>query len=149
MSAATLRAVIAGVLGFHGIGHLMGAMPGLGLIPVHASSPSWLRRWSGHSWLLDGLLGEATARVLGVALYLVAFACSAGAALALLGWLVPHASWRALATASALVSLAAVALYWSALILFFPHKVGALSADVAVLVCLLALNWPTETALGY
>jgi hypothetical protein len=27
--------------------------------------------------------------------------------------------------------------------------VGALGVDIAVLVCLLVLNWPSETAIGY
>jgi hypothetical protein len=67
----------------------------------------------------------------------------------LLGWLVPHDSWRTLAVAAAVISLVAIALYWNALILLFPHKVGAIAVNVATLVGLLAANWPTEAALGY
>jgi hypothetical protein len=71
------------------------------------------------------------------------------AALGLLDWLVPHESWRTLAVVSAVISLVAVALFWRALMLFFPHKVGCLSVDLATLVCLLWLNWPTKAAIGF
>jgi hypothetical protein len=54
-----------------------------------------------------------------------------------------------LATVSALISLVALLLYWNALIFFFPHKVGALAVNIATLVCLLVLNWPAETDLGF
>ena len=53
-----------------------------------------------------------------------------------------------MALAAAVVSLVAVALYWNALMLLFPHKVGALSVDITILVCLLWLNWPSEAAIG-
>ena len=72
-----------------------------------------------------------------------------GAALGLLGWGVPHDWWRTLATVSAAISLVAVALYWNALILFFPHKVGALAVNIATLVCLIGSNWPSEADLGF
>jgi hypothetical protein len=149
MSGTTLRIIIAGVLGFHGIGHLMGVIPGLGLIAVAESSPAWLKGWSSHSWLLSGLLGNTVARVLSILLFLVAFASAAGAALGLLGWLVPYERWRALAIVSSVVSLVAVALYWNALIYLFPHKMGAIGVSAAVLIGLLWLNWPSQTALGY
>ena len=42
-----------------------------------------------------------------------------------------------------------IALYWNALMLFFPHKVGAIGVNVAILACLLGANWPTEAAIGF
>jgi hypothetical protein len=33
--------------------------------------------------------------------------------------------------------------------LIFPHKVGAIGVDIATLICLLVLNWPSETAIGF
>ena len=73
----------------------------------------------------------------------------AGAGLALFGWLVPPDSWRALAVTASVISLIAIALYWNALILFFPHKVGAIGVSVAVLVSLLWVNWPSQVDIGY
>ena len=67
-----------------------------------------------------------------------------GAALALLGWLVPNDWWRALAIVSAIISLVAIALYWNAFIYLFPHKVGAIGVNVAILVCLLLADWPSK-----
>jgi hypothetical protein len=149
MSGSTLRIVIAGVLCFHGIGHLMGVIPALGLVRIGESSPDALKNWSSRSWLLTGLLGRTGANVVCAVLFATASICAVGAGLGLLGWLVPHQSWRTLAIVSAVVSLVAVALYWNGLMLFFPHKVGALSVDVATLVCLLVANWPSVTAIGF
>ncbi|MGD8398217.1 MAG: hypothetical protein PVG11_05120, partial [Anaerolineae bacterium] len=57
--------------------------------------------------------------------------------------------WRTLAVASSVISLVALLLYWDALIFLFPHKVGALAVNVATLVCLLVLSWPSEADLGF
>ena len=148
MSGTTLRILIAGVLGFHGIGHLMGVIPALGLIAVGESSPAWLKGWSSHSWLLTGLLGKPAARTIAALLFVAAFACSVGAALGVLGWLVPPDLWRTLALTGAVISLVAVALYWNALIFFFPHKAGAIGVDIAILICTLWLHWPSPALLG-
>ncbi len=56
--------------------------------------------------------------------------------------------WRTLAVAAAVVSLVAIALFWNAFVSFIPNKLGAIVVDVATLVCLLVLNWPTEADLG-
>ena len=149
MAPKTLRYLIAFALSFHGIGHLMGVIAGLGLFKIDASSPGWLKGWNSHSWLLSGLLGETASRVLCILLFAAASATSIAAALGLLGWLVPHAQWRTLAVTSAVISLVAVALFWNGLMLFFPHKVGCLSMDIATLVCLLTLSWPSEAAIGF
>jgi hypothetical protein len=70
------------------------------------------------------------------------------AALGLMGWLVPHDSWRTLAIVSAVISLIALALFWNAFVSFIPNKLGAIAVDIATLVCLLGLNWPSEADLG-
>jgi hypothetical protein len=88
MSATTLRYLIAGVLSFHGIGHLMGVMVGLRIFAVDASSPAWLKGWNSHSWLLSGLLGDTVSRVICIVLFAAAFASAIVAALGLL------ARWR-------------------------------------------------------
>jgi hypothetical protein len=66
-----------------------------------------------------------------------------------MGWLVPHEWWRMLAIVSAVVSLIALVLFWNAFIYLFPHKVGAIAVNVAVLVGLLWANWPSEADIGF
>jgi hypothetical protein len=149
MSGTVVRAIIAFVFAFHGVGHAMGIIPALGIVKVGESSQSWLKNWSSHSWLLTGVLGDGASRVVCVVLYLAGLVGFIGAALAVLGWGVPHNWWRTLALVSAVVSLLALILYWNALIFLFPHKVGALAVNVATIVCLLALNWPAEADLGF
>jgi hypothetical protein len=127
----------------------MGVIPALRSVNVEGSSQGSFKNWSSHSWLLTNLLGETVSRILCAVLYLAALIGFAAAALALLGWGVSHDGWRTLAIVSAVVSLAALLLFWNALIFLFPHKVGALAINAATLVCLLLLNWPAEAALGF
>jgi hypothetical protein len=141
MSATTLRIIIAVVLFVHGVGHTMGIIPALRLLDV--------KGWSSHSWLLTPLLGDAAARIISIVLFLAGLIGFVGATLGLLGWLVPHESWRTLAVASAVISLVALALFWNAFVSFFPNKVGAIAVNVAVLVGLLWANWPSEADIGF
>lgn len=119
----------------------MGVMPALKLVNVEG--------WNSRSWLLTPILGETISRILSIILFLVALVGFVASTLALLGWLVPHDWWRTLAVVSAVISIVTIALFWNAFVSFFPNKVGALGVDIAVLVCLLVLNWPTEAMLGY
>ena len=149
MSGTLLRAIIALVFAFHGVGHAMGVLPALSIVGGEGERRGWLRNWSSHSWLLTNLLGDRVSRILCIVLYAAALIGFLAATLSLLGWGIPHGWWRTLAVGSALISLAAVLLYWNALIFLFPHKVGALAVNVATLVCLLVLNWPSEADLGF
>jgi hypothetical protein len=66
MSGTTLRILITLVLLVHGVGHVMGAMPALGLFDdERRSGQGWLKNWSSHSWLLTDLLGYTVARTTG------------------------------------------------------------------------------------
>ncbi len=141
MSPTLLRLIIAAVLFLHGVGHVMALLPAFKI----ASTETWHDR----SWLLTRVIGESASRVILVILFgaaLLGFVC---AALGLMGWLVPHDTWRTLSIVSAVISLVAIALYWNAFVAFFPNKIGALAVNLAVLVCLLYLNWPSEADLGY
>jgi hypothetical protein len=149
MSPIALRNLIAIVLFVNGIAHLMGIIPALGLIKASESKSAALRRWSSRSWLLTDLLGDTVARVICVVLFAAVLICSIGAALGLIGWGVPHISWRTLAIISAVISLISVALYWNAFIMFFPHKVAAIGLDIATVALLLIANWPSEAAIGF
>jgi hypothetical protein len=141
MSGTTLRALVAVVLFLHGIGHSMGVIPAL--------KPGSVEGWNSHSWLLTPILGETVSRILSIILFSLALIGFVASTLALLGWVVPHDWWRMLALVSAVISIVTIVLFWNAFVTFFPNKVGALGVDIAVLVCLLALNWPTEAMLGY
>lgn len=141
MSPNLLKILIAGVFFVHGIGHIMGLLPIMGV----ASTDTW----TADSWLLTGLLGSSISRAIGFVLFLLAFLGFAGAALAVMGWLVPHELWRSLAVWSAVISLVAIFLFWNAFVAFFPNKVGAVAVNAATLAALLWMNWPTEAAIGY
>jgi hypothetical protein len=149
MSTTLLRVIIAGVLAFHGIGHAMGVISALKLINVDRSEGSVFRNWSSDSGLLTDLLGDPASRVVCTILYLVALIGFLGAALGLMGWGVPHDWWRTLAIVSAVISLVALVLYWNALMLLSPPKVGALAINIATLVCLIWSKWPSEADLGF
>ncbi|MBN1317577.1 MAG: hypothetical protein JXA42_18990 [Anaerolineales bacterium] len=127
----------------------MGIVPALGLVKTDASSPGWLRNWSSHSWLLTNLLEDSISRIVCIVLFLASLIGFIVVTLALLGWGVPHDLWRRWAIVSAVISLAAIVLFWNALIFLIPHKVGSLGVNIAALVCLLALNWPADSALGF
>jgi hypothetical protein len=149
MSGTVLRAIIALVFAFHGVGHAMGVIPALGILNLEGTDQGWLQQWSSRSWLLADLLGAGVSRLICAVVYFLALVGFVAAALALTGWLLPHDWWRPLAIGSAVLSLVALALFWNALIFLFPHKVGALAVNIATLVCLLALNWPSEADLGF
>jgi hypothetical protein len=114
-----------------------------------AMNLSKLEGWSSRSWLLTGLIGETASRVISFLLFLAALVGFIGAALALMGWLLPHEWWRSLSVVSAAISLVSLGLFWNAFPSFFPNKIGAIAVDIAVLVGLLWLEWPTEMAIGY
>ena len=73
MSGTTLRLIITLVLIFHGIGHIMGIIPALRLIDVEKTDKDWVKNWSSRSWLLTGNIGENTARLVCLLVYLLAF----------------------------------------------------------------------------
>ena len=135
MSPNLLRLIIALVFFVHGIGHTMGLLPIMGVASTET--------WTADSRLLSGILGDSVSRVIGFILFLLAFLGFVAAALAVMGWLVPHEMWRTLAVWSAVISLVAIVLFWNAFVALFPNKIGAIAVDVATLVALLWVNWPT------
>lgn len=150
MSATTVRSLITVALLFHGVAHLVGVTPAVGLVdPKKPSTPAWARNWSIRSWLLTDLLGDKIARIIAVVLLLASMVGFVGAGLGLNGWAVPHDWWRTWAMVSAVRSLVTITLYWNAFIRLFPQKIGSIAVNIAVLVCLLWANWPTEADLGF
>ena len=135
MSSTLLTFVAAIVLIAHGIGHALGLMPifGIRLSANHSTE----------SWALTGPLGDTAARVIAVGLWLFATVGFVCAGLGLLGWIVAQEWWRPLAIGASIASLVGLALYLNAFPFTFPNKIGVIAVDVAVLVSLLWLHWPS------
>ena len=141
MSAATLRIIIGLVLIVHGIGHAMAFFPALNLFSTE--------KWHHRSWLLTDFVGDSASRVISIVLFGAALIGFIAAALGLFGWLVPQDLWRTLAIVSAVISLVSLALFWNSFASLFPNKIGAIAVNLAVLVCLLWSNWPSEADVGF
>lgn len=130
--STVLTVVADGVVGAHGLGHMLGWMPAWGIAKFEGVS--------SESWLLGGLVGEIGERVAAGALFLVPMI---GFGIAAFGMFTGQAWWRPLAAASAGVSLAATAL--------FPHAfpLGSTIGSVVVNAAAIALvvsGWGTEEA---
>jgi hypothetical protein len=128
-----VKVAVAGVLGAHGVGHVMGWMPVLGLARFEGVS-------SG-SWLLSATAGETVARIAAVGLFVVP---TVGFLAAAAGLLLGQPWWRSVAVASAATSLAASALYPQALPV--SSTVGSVAVDCLVLFGILVAGWGADTA---
>jgi hypothetical protein len=111
-----------------------------------APNPQWVSWWPvsmGQSWLLArlGLERSPLGTILGVS-WLIAGACLLAAGLGLFGFLVPTSWWRLLAGLGAVTSLV--------LFIFYVHPLYAvgIGANIAILVSLLWLKWPSPDVLG-
>ncbi|HSG86993.1 MAG TPA: hypothetical protein VLA23_11705 [Candidatus Limnocylindrales bacterium] len=131
MDATIVKLVVAGVLGAHGIGHVLGWLPATGVVNFEGMS--------GQSWLLSPTLGDGGTRLAAGLLFVVptvGFVAAAG------GLLLGQAWWRQVAVASAAVSLGAMAMYPQA----FPTSstIGSIAVDLAVLYGILVAGWGAE-----
>ena len=129
MSESTIRIFTGLVFIVHGIGHIMALLPALNI--------SSTKTWNYRSWLLSGILGDTLSRVLVIILFGAAMIGFIAAGLGLFNWLVPHSAWQTLAIYSAVISLAALALFWNAFVALFPNKVGSIVVNVVTLWALL------------
>lgn len=134
MSGGTWRIILTLVILAHGIGHVLFLASCLGFA-------QWGQ--SAHSWLLTRPLGELPTRVLGSLLWLVVIAGFMAAGIGLLG---QHVWWRMLAAGSAGVSLLALILFANSI--GTQSLLSAALVDVAILVALLWLQWPSVDLVG-
>jgi UPF0716 family protein affecting phage T7 exclusion len=128
-----VKVVVAGVVGAHGVGHVLGWLPALGLARFEGTA--------GGSWLLTGLLGEGGSRLVAAGLFVVP---TIGFVAAAAGLLLGQPWWRSAAVASAAVSLAASALYPQALPL--GSTIGSVAVNGLVLFGILVAAWGAEAA---
>jgi hypothetical protein len=137
MSPDITKAVIAGVLLLHGLGHggALGALIWIGFRPGDETG-GWL---AARSWILPSLPPEVATGVAS-AFWIVSLIGFVAATLAFLGIAVPTDLWRTLAVGSAIVSLTGIVVFFGTWPPF--NTVAALAVNVAVLVTQLVLRWP-------
>jgi hypothetical protein len=126
--------ILAIVVTAHGIGHVLLLAPCLGLA-------QWGQ--SAHSWLLTGVLGDTLTRLIGSLLWLLVIAGFVAVGVGLLG---QHAWWRPVAVGAAGVSILALVLFANGDAL--QPLLSAAAMDVAVLVALLWIGWPSVHLVG-
>ena len=136
MSISTMRLIAAGVLVFHGVGHAWGVLAALGVRLGQNHSPD--------SWALTGLIGSIATRWIGALMWGAALGLFVCAGLGLFGWLVPRELWRPLALIGAVVSGLALVLFWNALPVLFPHKIGAIAVNFALIISLVFTTWTSR-----
>lgn len=133
MDAGIARLIVAGIIGAHGIGHVLGWLPALGVVRFEGTAID--------SWLISGVSGDGGNRLVATVLFLVP---TVGFVAAAIGFLIGQPWWRQVAVGSAAVSLAGTALYPHA----FPagSTVGSLVVNVAILGGVLVLRWGADGA---
>lgn len=143
MSDQTIKLIAAGTLLLHGLGHggALGALAWIQLSPGSTTGP-WV---AARSWLVPSLSG-GTATALASAFWIASLVGFVITAMSFWGVVVSSEVWRPLAVASALVSAAGIVLFFGTWPMF--NTLAALGMNVAVLVAVVWLRWPTEAMLG-
>jgi hypothetical protein len=127
------RTIVAIFLILHGLTHSILAM----MPSPNASEPSFAMFFPGlGSWLSDRLaLSESVSKTIAILLSVIATIGFIVAGLALFDVLVPFDWWRALAIASAVISLLLVLIFWDM------YLIVGLLIDAVVLITLLFTKW--------
>jgi hypothetical protein len=134
MSGSTWRTLLALVMAAHGIGHVLFLIPCLGIAQWGQST---------HSWLLTRALGDTFTRAVGGMLWVAVIVGFAAASVGILG---QHVWWRRPAIVASVVSLMGLILFakgGNAQPLFCAGLM-----DLAVLVALLWVHWPSAGLVG-
>jgi hypothetical protein len=143
MTDQTIKLIAAGVLLVHGLGH-GGALGALAWIRLRPGTPTggWL---AARSRLVPSIAGDA-ATTIASAFWMASLVGFVMAAMSFWGFVIPGDVWRPVAVASALVSIVGVVVFFGT----WPmnYTLAALGVNVAVLVAVLWLRWPTEALLG-
>ena len=134
MSPKAIQIIVPLVLIFHGIGHFMGIVPATGLFIN--------QNWHSRSWLLTDLIGDQPTRVISILLWLVLGIGFILAGAGAFGLNITQGSWRTITVVLSILSLIALALFWNSFAAIH-NKLGAILVNIAALVCILGLNWPS------
>jgi hypothetical protein len=130
-----LKLILAVVVLFHGVGHLLFLGPTLGVA-------GWAGQ-TGHSWALTGVLGDSPTRAIGAVLWVATIVLFvAGVA----GFLTAQPWWVGVTVLASILSIAGIVLMWDGI--YTSSAVMALATDVVILVALLVLHWPSQEVVG-
>lgn len=130
MDGTIVKLVAAGVIGAHGVGHVLGWLPAVGVA---------LPGMSSRSWLLTGLLGDGGSRLAAGIVFVVPMA---GFLAAAVGLLTGQPWWRQVAIGSSVVSLAGTALFPQAFVA--GSTVGSVAVNLVVLYGLVVAGWGAD-----
>lgn len=129
-----MKTIAALFLLLHGLVHGI-----LAMVPDPNTPEAAFATFFSRSWLLAGLgLPESAGRVIAIVLAAAATIGFIAAGLALLDILVPFDWWRALAIASAAVSLLLLVIFWNL------YLIVGVAIDVVILVTLIFTDWTPE-----
>ncbi len=143
MSDQTVKLIAAGVLLLHGLGH-GGALGALAWIRYRPGTPTGA--WhAARSWLVPSLPAD-TATTLASVFWIASLVGFVIAVMSFCGVVIPGSVWRPLGVASALVSIAGITCFFGTWPMF--NTLAALGVNVAVLVAVLWLRWPSAAVLG-
>ena len=130
-----LKLVLAVVVLFHGIGHLLFLGPTLGVV-------EWAGQ-TGHSWALTGVFGDGPTRTVGALIWVATIVLFvAGVA----GFLTAQPWWIGVTVVASVLSIAGIVLMWDGIAT--SNAVMALAVDIVILVSLLWAHWPTSEIVG-
>ena len=135
MSIKAIQFLVPAAIIFHGIGHIMGILTALKIINTET--------WHSRSWLLTNALGDTPTRIIALILWVICVVGFIAAGAGAFGWQVTAANWRMIVVVVSIVSLVTLAVFWNAFAVFFPNKLGCIVFNVAALVSILMLNWPS------
>ena len=143
MAPQTIKLIITGMLGLHGLGHIGALMT----IVVNwanrgTSTGAWL---PARSWLAPSLPPQ-TARAIASAFWVIAAIGFVAASMSFWGIVVPGSVWRQIAIASSVVSGLGILLFLGTWPTF--NTVAALAVNASVLVTQFFVLWPPLSMFG-
>lgn len=130
-----LKLILVVVVLMHAVGHLLFLVPTLGV--AH-----WADQ-TGHSWAMTSAIGDSPARAIGTLLWVATIVLFvAGVA----GFLMAQPWWAGVTIAASVLSIVGIVLMWDGIAT--TNAVMALVVDVAIIVSLVWVHWPSLETVG-